>query len=171
MALCTAATKVDELLAVLDEDIRHLEAHLSHLEELRGLLIKRDDAALGRLLIDIRQQGDAHAVNERRRHEIRTELAGLLGCNDAQVTLSTLQASLADPRRQAVIDRQAKLKSLVQRMKREHTLTSLLVSDCARFNRSLMGAFFGLGHSGGMTYGPSGAARAQTDASLVSLQF
>jgi len=40
--------KVDELLAVLDEDIRHVRASLLRLDELRSLVIKRDQAALGR---------------------------------------------------------------------------------------------------------------------------
>ena len=45
--------KVDELLAVLDKDIEHIQRSLSRLNELRRLVIKRDDTALGKLLESI----------------------------------------------------------------------------------------------------------------------
>ena len=164
-------SKTDELLKVLDEDIQHLETTLSTLDTLRSLLIKHDDSSLNELLDDIRKHASAHATNERRRQELRTELAEVLACDAHKVTLSTLQASLPDDRRQAVADRQTKLKSLVQRLRREYSLTSQLVSDCARFNRSLVHAFFGLGNKRGLTYSPNGIATQMMDASLVSLQF
>ena len=44
MTLPTVETKVEALLDVLDQDIRHIEATLSRLDVLRTLLIKRDDA-------------------------------------------------------------------------------------------------------------------------------
>ena len=163
--------KMDELLKVLDEDIRHLETTLTTLDTMRSLLIKHDDPALNELLDEIRKHASAHAANERRRQELRTELAEVLACDAHKVTLSTLQAALPDDRRQAVADRQTKLKSLVQRLRREYALTSQLVSDCARFNRSLVHAFFGLGSKRGLTYSPNGTATHTMDASLMSLQF
>lgn len=171
MTLSTATTKIDELLAVLDEDIRHVETTLSRLETLRGLLIKRDDVALDSLLGEIRRQAEIYAANEQARQGLRADLAEALGCEPGQLTLSKLQAALPDQRRSLVVERQARLKSLAAELKREYALTTMLVSDCARFNRSLMRAFFGLGSKGGMTYSPSGAVKPQADTSLVSLKF
>ena len=71
-------SKTDELLKVLDEDIQHLETTLSTLDTLRSLLIKHDDSSLNELLDDIRKHASAHATNERRRQELRTELADVL---------------------------------------------------------------------------------------------
>jgi len=56
MTVSTAARKTDELLEVLAEDVRHLEATLSTLDTLRGLLIKRDDAGLQELLARIARE-------------------------------------------------------------------------------------------------------------------
>ena len=45
-----ADNKVEELLAILDEDIRHIQDSMSRLNELRSSVIKRDDKALAELL-------------------------------------------------------------------------------------------------------------------------
>jgi len=170
MTLLAETTKIEELLELLDEDIRHLETTLSTLDTLRSLIIKRDDSALTRLLDEIRAGVNARTASERRRQELRIELAQLLGCEVPKVTLSQLQVSLPECRRQAVALRQAKLQSLAQQMKREYTLTSTLVSDCARFNRSLMHMFFGLDVKQGLTYNSNGTATRLMDAARVSLQ-
>ena len=52
--------KIDELLAVLDTDIQHIQQSLSYLNELRSLVIKRDDTALGTLLGVIRAGSDSY---------------------------------------------------------------------------------------------------------------
>jgi hypothetical protein len=156
---------------VLDEDIRHLEMNLLQLDVLRGLLIKRDDAALDRLLGEIRGRTEAYAANERARQMLRAELAPMLGCDTGRFTLSKLQSMLPEPQRAAVASRRDRLTSLIADLKREYTLTSLLVSDCARFNRTLMRTFFGTGSQAGVTYDPSGGARHQTSATLMSLKL
>ena len=56
--------KVDELLLVLDEDIRHIQQSLSWLNELRSLIIKRDDASLGKLLELIRSESEGYRKHE-----------------------------------------------------------------------------------------------------------
>jgi hypothetical protein len=163
--------KVASLLDVLGEDIRHLEVTLSRLDALRTALIQRDDGALERLLGDIRRQADAYAANEQRRQQLRGDLAAALGWGEADLTLSRLRDELAGPRRDALMERQTRLQSLTLQLKREHTLTALLIGDCARFNRSLLLAFCGAGGRGGMTYSPNGAAKRQPGGTLVSMQF
>lgn len=171
MTSSAVETKVEQLLAVLDEDIRHLETTLSQLDALRGLLIKRDDAALDRLLGEIRGRTEAYAANEQIRQRLRADLALMLGGDTGRFTLSKLQSKLPEPHRAAVASRREKLRSLVAELKREYTLTSLLVSDCARFNRTLLRTLFGTGRQTGVIYSPSGDARQQMNATLMSLQL
>lgn len=163
--------KVERLLAVLDEDVRHLEMTRVQLDTLRGLLIKRDEAALDQLLGEIRDRTETYATNERQRQALRADLALMLGCQTDRLTLSTLQSMLPEPPRAALAERQKKLKMLVADVKREHMLTAILVSDCARFNRMLVRTFFCSASPEGVTYNPSGQARQRTNATLMSLQL
>ncbi len=171
MTVRATEAKVEQLLGVLDGDIRHLETTLSQLDMLRRLLIKRDDASLDRLLGEIRSRAEARVCNEQARQALRADLARAFGCDGRQLTLSKLQALLPEQQRAYIAARQAKLKSLVAELNREYTLTAALVSDCSRFNRSLMRVFFEPSGQSSMSYSPSGAAKRQMNTSLVSLRL
>jgi hypothetical protein len=71
----------------------------------------------------------------------------------------------------ALAERQTRLKVLIAQLKREHALTSLLIADCAKFNRSLLRVFFGPAGKAGTTYNAAGAAQHPTGAALVNMQF
>jgi hypothetical protein len=163
--------RVAALLDVLDEDIRHVEATLLRLDKLRGLLIKRDDASLEKLLEEIHREGETYAATERRRQELRRELAADLGCTEKDLTVSDLLTRLTGEGRAALAQRQMRLKVLIAQLKREHTLTNLLIADCAKFNRSLLRVFFGPAGKAGVTYSPTGAARHPTGTALLNMQF
>jgi len=170
-ALPEADARVTALLDVLDEDIRHVEATLLRLDALRGLLIKRDDAALQKLLEEIHQQGERYAATECRRQDLRRELAGDLGCSEGELTLSKLLGQVAGHDRAALTERQTRLKTLIARLKREHTLTALLISDCAKFNRAVLQIFLGPAGKMGTLYSANGAAKHSTGTALLNLQF
>ena len=163
--------RVAALLEVLDEDIRHVETTLVQLDTLRGLLIKRDDGALEQLLGEIHRQGETYAHTECRRRELRRSLAADLGCTEKDLTVSELLTRLAGQDRAALAERQMRLKVLIAQLKREHTLTSLLISDCAKFNRSLLRIFFGPAGKAGTTYSPTGAARHPTGTAVLNMQL
>ena len=163
--------KVDELLTVLDKDIQHIQESLSKLNELRSLVIKRDDVALGKLLESIQTEMDRNLRHELKRQSIRKELASALGCGFEQMTLSTLEAGLPNEKKEQVTRRKAKLKSLIKELKKEHLSTALLLSECARFNRMLLKGVFNLGNTGTVYYGSNGATRQQNDMAFVNLQF
>jgi len=164
-------TKVEALLTVLDDDIRHTEATVAQLDTLRALLIKRDEAALEELLRQLRQQGQTQGVREQRRQALCRELADALGCGATGLTLSVLQKALSGPQRAAVADRQSQLKIRITKLKHEYRLTHALVIDCARFNRSLMRVFFGADSVRRTTYGATGLAKHQSDMTMVNLQY
>lgn len=163
--------KVDELLAVLDEDIRHIKQNLSTLNELRSLVIKRDDTGLSKLLELIRGESDRNLRHELKRQSIRKELAIALGWSFEQMTLSRLEASLPKGRKEQVAGKKAELTSLIKELKKEHLSTALLLSECARLNRMLLKGVFNLGNRGIVSYGSNGAAKQQNDIAFVNLQF
>jgi len=163
--------KVDELLVVLDKDIRHIEQTLSQLNDLRSLLIKRDDVALGRLLESIQVKSHSYGSHELKRQSIRKELATALGCSFGQMTLSRLETVLPEGKRAQVTQKQTKLRALTKELKKEHLGTTLLLSECARFNNLLLKSIFDLGETGALIYDSDGATRRQTETAFVNLHF
>lgn len=163
--------KVDELLVVLDKDSRHIQESLLKLNELRSLVIKRDDAALGKLLESIQTESDSYRSQELKRQSIRQDLANALGCNLEQMTLSALEASLPKEKRAQVTRRKEELESLIKELNKEHLSTALLLSECTRFNNLLLKSIFGLGKNDVVYYNSNGATKRQTDMAFVNLQF
>jgi flagellar biosynthesis/type III secretory pathway chaperone len=162
---------VEELLVVLDEDIRLIQRSLSQLNELRSLVIKRDEVALGRLLERIQVEAPACKRHDSKRQSIRKELARALGCDYEQMTLSRLESVLPGEEKSKVAERKARLRSLTEELKKEHLSTALLLSECARFNNVLLRSVLGLGRTETLIYDSNGAASRQTDKALVNLQF
>jgi hypothetical protein len=171
MTASVLETRIGSLLEVLDEDARHLESTLTRLKSLRALLLKREEAGLAKLLEEVRTQADTYRRNEQRRQQLRRELAADLGWAEGDLTLSRLQSKLAGPSRAALAQRQARLRSLGVELKREYSLTVLLVRDCIRFNRSLMQILLGCGGRGTATYSPTGATRHEFGTMLMSMQL
>lgn len=163
--------KVDELLACLDIDVRHIEENLLHLNELRGLVIKRDDVALGRLLESIRAKSGRYADHDSKRQAIRQDLAKMLGCELDQMILMALASRVPESRKGQIMEMQATLRTLTEKLRKEHTSTALLLSECARFNSLLLRSVFNLGRTGAVYYDSSGGTKRQTAAALMSLQF
>lgn len=163
--------KVDELLACLDKDIQHIEQNLSQLNELRSYVIKRDDVALGKLLESIQAEAESYRNHELYRQSIRKELASALGCNTEQMTLSVLEATLPKAKRAQITQMKAKLRSLIEECKKEYLSTTLLLSECARFNNMLLKSIFDIGKTETVYYNSNGATRRQSEMAFVNLQF
>ena len=163
--------KVDELLLCLDEDIQYIQESLSRLNELRSLVVKRDDVSLGKLLEGIQAKSDSYRNHELRRQSIRKELAIALGCGLEQMTLSRLETILPEEQNVQVAERKDKLQSLAKELKREHLSTALLLAECARFNRLLLKSIFDLGKAGIVYYDSNGSTKRQIDATFVNLKF
>ena len=162
--------KIDELLVVLDENIRNMRESLSRLDELRGLVVKHDEPALAGLLETIRAESDSYRSCELKRQSIRKELAVILGCDVEHVTLSRLEGTLAGEKKAQVAKRKAELRSLAGKLKKEHLKTTMLLSDCARFNGALLRGILELGRTGAITYTSDGSTKAQADSGFVNLQ-
>jgi hypothetical protein len=163
--------KVDELLVILDKDTQHIQESLSRLNELRSLVIKRDDAALGKLLECIQSESDSYRSHELKRRSIREGLATALDCDLKQMTLSRLEEVLPEEKKAQVSERKDKLRLLIEELKKEYLNTTMLLSDCGRFNSLLLKSILGLGKTGMVYYNSNGAAKRQTDTAFVNLEF
>ncbi|PKL50680.1 MAG: hypothetical protein CVV39_01090 [Planctomycetes bacterium HGW-Planctomycetes-1] len=163
--------KVNQLLAVLDNDIRHIQDNLSRLNELRGFIVKRNDASLQKLLENIRSESGGYRENELKRQSLRKELAAALGCDFRQMTLSRLETELPEETKSQVARKRTELKTLAEKLKNEHLSTVMLLSDCARFNSTLLKSVLELGQTGTITYSSRGFARRQDDSAFMNLQL
>ncbi len=134
--------KIDQLLVCLDKDAQHMQESLQQLDEMRRLVIKRDEAALGKLLESIQADADRYRKHESNRKSIQKELADCLGCSFERMTLSALQTSLPEEKKDQVAQMKAKLKSLSAELRREYLSTALLLTECARFNNLLLKGIF-----------------------------
>jgi flagellar biosynthesis/type III secretory pathway chaperone len=163
--------KVDELLAVLDEDIEHLGRSLSRLNELRSLVIKRDEVSLCRLLATIGAESEDYRTHESRRHCIREELAGTLGCGVEQLTISRLEAELPEEKGARLAETKTRLCSLTAELQREHLSTTMLLQELTRFNSVLLNGIFNLCQNQTVTYDANGSASRQTGTAFVDSHF
>ncbi len=164
-------SKVNELLDVLDVDIEHIQESLSRLNELRGLIVKRDERAMGELLESIQTESGVYVNSDSKRQSIRKELAGFLGFELKNMTLTALEDVLEGEKRVELSERKEKLKPLVEQLKKEHLRTSMLLSDCARFNSLLLRNILNPGNTETVTYSSNGVTKRYRDKSLMNLQF
>lgn len=171
IAAASIEDKVDRLLACLDKDVQQMQESLKQLNEMRRLVIKRDEAALGELLESIQAESGRHREHELHRKSIREELAESLGCDFEQMTLSALQAILPETKKNQVIQMKEKLRSLSAELKKEYLSTALLLSECARFNNMLLKGIFDLSRTESVQYGANGITKRQIDTAFVNLQI
>jgi len=159
------------LFGILDEDIRHIRGNLSRLNELRSLVVKRDDTSLRKLLESIQYDSNSYKDNELKRRLLLKELATAFDCGFEQMTLSRLEVELSGEKKAEVTERKRELQTLAEKLKKEHLSTAMLLSDCARFNSALLRSVLELGQAGTITYSPNGSAERQANSAFVDLQF
>jgi len=163
--------KVNQLLAVLDKDIQNIQCNLSRLNELRGYVVKKDETSLRILLANIQAESNNYKENELTRRQLREELANAMDCSFEQMTLSRLEVELSGDTRNEVTQRKTQLKTLASKLKKEHSSTLTLLSDCARFNRMLLKNILELGSKGPLTYGPRGLTERSGNSAFMNTQL
>jgi hypothetical protein len=170
-AMIEIEDNVDQLLAVLDKDIRNIEDNLSTLNEMKGLVIKRDENSLRTLLERIQSESNTYKENELNRRRLREKLASALDCSFAQMTLSRLETVLSGEKKTEITQRKTKLQTLAGKFRKEHSGTAMFLSDCARFNSALLRGVLEIGQTGTVTYSSRGFAERQTSSAFMNLQF
>ncbi|MGA2092908.1 MAG: hypothetical protein ABSH16_05815 [Sedimentisphaerales bacterium] len=164
--------KTEDLLGILELDIERIERTIQNLNNLRGLVVKRDEKELGRLLEAIQSESQVYSHNERQRDQLRKEMAKLIGCPQESMNLSVLKEHLSEPGLiEQVGDRQLKLRNLVMLLKKEYVSTVALLSDCARINSALLKCIFGRGQGKLVCYNSAGEIARQNDAAFMSMRM
>ena len=167
----TIEDKVDEFLNVLDRDVQQLQRNLSWLDEMRALVIKHDDLALQELLESVQSQAGSYKDNEFKRQSLREELAILFNCDATKITLSGLELELSGGKKTQIAQMKAKLQTLTKEFREEQLRTTMLLSDCSRFNSLLLENVLELGGTREITYNHSGFAERNRDTGFVNIQF
>ncbi len=163
--------KVSQLLGVLDRDAQYIMENLSRLDDLRGLVVKRDDVSLHKLLGSVQSESNSYRDNELKRQSLRKELAMAWGCSLKEMTLTKLEAELSGAKKTEVAERRSKLQKLAEKLKIEHLSTTMLLADCARFNSVLLKSILELGQAGTVIYSSKGSAERQANPAFVNFQF
>ena len=163
--------KVDELLIVLSRDVENLQKNLERLNDLRSFVIKRDNNALDKLLNAIRLESTDYSDNESQRCSLRRQLATAFGCSDKQITLTMLESVLQEDRKSQVSRIKTKIRTLAQELRKEYLSTSMLLSECAKFNSQLLNSILEMANAGAGTYGSKGFTERRTDTAFMDMQF
>ena len=161
---------IDPLIDVLERDIEHIDSTLGILDQLRGMVIKRDDKSLNLLLEKVRLKTVKYANVENRRQAIRKELARLWGCETKEMTLTRLIQILPPERSEQVRQTKERLEHLLSKFKAEHLSTFMLLSECSRFNEVMLSALLN-GKRDESTYNRQGSMKWQKNQSIVNLQL
>jgi hypothetical protein len=164
--------KTEDLLGILELDIERIERTIQNLNNLRGLVIKRDEKELGRLLATIQLESKIYSHNERQRNQLRKEMAEIIGCPQESMNLSVLKQHFSEPGLiEQVENRQLKLRNLVSVLKSEYISTVTLLSDCARINSALLKCVFGWGRGNLVSYNSAGEISRQNDAAFMNMKM
>jgi chromosome segregation ATPase len=163
--------KVDGLLAVLQKDLEHIERSIGEFDELRALVIKRDDSGLSKLLEQIRSRSQEYAANQRMREELRQQIAEILDCPVGEVRLGRLQQEVSAEQQFPVRQMQKRLRSMISRLQVEHSCTVVLLYDLSRFNSMLLNTILDTGQVCGVTYDARGGASRSGDVAFMNLQL
>jgi hypothetical protein len=163
--------EIEKLLLVLDNDIRHIGENLSMLDEMRSLIVKRDEASLNNLIQNIQSKVNNYKDNELNRQLLQKKIAIIFDCHPSQITLSSLEAKLTGQIKNELMEKKDILQKFANKLKKEHTKTTMLLSDCIRFNNVLLKSIFESRQSKMITYNPNGSAEQHINSAFVNYKF
>jgi hypothetical protein len=169
--LCGLEAVASEMLNVLDDDAANLRATREMLNQLRGGVIKHDDAGLESLLAGMQSQQQAFRDVASRRQKIRDKAANLLTIPAPQVNLTALMTRLDEPLRNELGVRKRELEELIASVRAEYISTVTFVAECSRFNNMLLNGILSGTLKGARTYSPSGRAQMGGRSGLVNMRF
>lgn len=158
------------LIDVLGEEIEHIECTVQMLDQLRGMVIKRDDENLNLLLEKARIETEKYAGVENRRQMIRKEMARIWGCETSDMTLTRLIKILPFEQSERIRQTKEILEKLLSKFQAEHLSTFMLLSECSRFNEVVLSALLN-GRCDESTYNRQGSMRRQNKQSMVNFKL
>jgi len=161
---------IDDLLKILDEDAEHIKLTLGRLNRLRASVIKRDQEDIKALLDTVREDDTGYSQTEITRHTIRKELAQIVGCSVGEMNLTRLRRCLSEEKAMMVAEKQRELKVLIEKLRIEHTCTSMLIKECTRLNKMLLRSIFSNGRES-VTYNARGDASWEMRKGIVNFKL
>ncbi len=171
MIVRSTESLIDELVAILDEEIDLLEQKRSQLADLSEALVSADDEATETLLKQIEQTEYTQTRVDIRLRDVRKALAGVFGYDDARaLRLSVLVSELPDTQASAVDDRRGRLARQVGKLRRQHLQTAMLLVECSKVNRMMMECLLPAGETV-TTYDAAGTNLWRNGAGLVDKEL
>lgn len=161
---------MDELAVFLDARQAELLDTLGRLNALRAAVIRRDEATLSILLEEVRQDVEPRRQTAAAQESLEQRLLETLDGLVMPVTLSGVCALIAEELRPPLRQKQAQLLELARRVQNELAATEMLLRECARCNRELLGAVLGRNQQS-LTYDPQGQSQWNIHRGLVSMKF
>lgn len=153
---------IDELIEVLEIDIVNIESTLEMLSKLRKMVIKRNENGLQLLLEKARISTKRQDSVENRRQEIRAKLAVICECSANEMTLTRLCQIVGDQRGDTIYQIKERLGTSISKLKAEQLSTSMLLTECRRFNDVMLGALLN-NRRDDLTYNRSGKKKWQSN--------
>lgn len=170
IALDAATTSlVEELKNVLDEEITLLNVRRSQLESLSGAIVDRDDNSLQRLLGDIEEAMSMQTATDMRLKAMRNTLAGSLGMDTRNITLSQIMDNLPAVDRAEIEYRRQQIALLADALRRQHMETAMLLRECSRINKMMLDMLLGRKESV-TTYNPRGMNGWSSQSGVVDME-
>lgn len=163
--------KVDELMTALDRDIELLEMNLERLDSLRAALIKRDERLMKELLGNVKDSSGVQSANDSKRERIRFELAELLGCGAADLTVTMLITIMPEDQSQRLMEKKSLLLSLTSKLNQEHVNTGMLLAEYTKLNRLFLNKIFADNKTDSQVYNSRGAVSSSSDAAFMNLKL
>ena len=161
---------IGDLSIFLDAREAELLETLGRLNTLRAAVIRRDEAALTQLLDAVQEDADRKrrldAAQEAIEQRLLEGLAGLI----LPVTLSGICTLIDESLRPTLRQKQMALQHMAQRVQHELQATEMLLRECARCNRELLGVLLGCGRPS-QTYDPQGQSQWNVHHGLVSMKL
>lgn len=168
----TGLELIDELLAMLDEELRLLRVRIEQFEELGQAILSRDNARLETLLEEMTEVQQAQARLDRDLATLRELLARQWGLGPGELKLLDIARRVDGEAGMKIEHRREQVILLAETLKRKHLNTAVLLSESARVNRQLLEGLLPSGRSTKVnTYGPRGAKGWSGGAGLVDAEM
>lgn len=161
---------VDELIAVLDEQISMLELRQSQLETLTDAITERCEETLSRLLNEIEQTQRYQETADVKLRAIRQTLGEFYHCDTEKIKLSMLAQYMDQSDRLAVEYRRQQIILLTGKLRRKHTQAVAQLVESARVNNMMLESLFPSSETV-TTYDASGTESWKSGTALVDSEF
>ena len=127
-----------ELLILLDEEIRLLHLRNQQFEELYESILHRDDERMEELLAEMVCAQQEQGRLDTKLQAGRTMIARSLGCKVGEMKLAMLIERLDEKKSVEMEYKRQQIILLAEQLKRKHLDTAVLLSESARINRMLL---------------------------------